>query len=557
LADKRSFTNFLREVKEMGKVGGIDNNISFENFLNRFFQETPEISDTPEFIPQGSYAEKVGFNTADYLKANLAQSVSPLDSVSESRLSKVNPELASRIRAMAADLKAQGIDIRVTDSLRTVEEQNDLYAQGRTKPGNIVTNAKGGSSYHNYGLAVDIVPMVNGKANYNVSADTWNKIGAAGKKYGLEWGGDFKSIVDKPHFQMSGGAAHAKDWLSTYNKGGLQAVWDKVNGNTPPIGNLPQTPPTTTPPVNSTDSVKFGSRGENVRQIQQQLQKLGYKIADDGKFGPKTDAAVKDFQRKHNLETDGIVGAKTRAALDKATTEVPNARLQRGSQGEQVKQLQDALVKLGYMNRAEIGGGYGKFGPKTDAALRRFQGDNGLVKDGIYGSKTQNALRNALGGTNPTTPTPPTVPTNTPTTSSASGINNILKGTNLEGKGELISQLSKKYNVPAELALAMFRMEAGFARTGTLAQQNNNPGNIRFNNQDGAVRGAGGFAKWNSMDQGIEAYFKLLDRGYRSFIDNKDWSGLVNKYAPPSENDSGAYTRNIVNWMQDYRNRIS
>jgi uncharacterized FlgJ-related protein len=100
-------------------------------------------------------------------------------------------------------------------------------------------------------------------------------------------------------------------------------------------------------------------------------------------------------------------------------------------------------------------------------------------------------------------------------------------------------------------------MEAGFARTGTLAQQNNNPGNIRFNNQDGAVRGAGGFAKWNSMDQGIEAYFKLLDRGYRSFIDNKDWSGLVNKYAPPSENDSGAYTRNIVNWMQDYRNRIS
>jgi peptidoglycan hydrolase-like protein with peptidoglycan-binding domain len=547
----------------MGRVGGIDNNnVSFENFLHRFFEETPEISKSPAFIPQSSYAEKVGFNSADFMKANLAQSVSPLDAVSESRLAKVNPELASRIRAMAADLKAQGIDIRVTDGLRTVEEQNALYEQGRTKPGNIVTNARGGSSYHNYGLAVDVVPMVNGKANYNVSADTWNKIGAAGKKYGLEWGGDFKSIVDKPHFQMSGGAGRARDWLPTYQQGGLQAVWDKANQNTPPIGNLPPAPPTTTPPttgtppINSTDSVRFGSRGESVRQLQQQLQKLGYNIKDDGIFGPKTDAAVKDFQRKNSLKVDGIVGPKTRAALDRATTTVPTARLQRGANGEQVKQLQDALVKLGYMTKDQIsGGGYGKFGPRTDAALRRFQSDKGLVSDGIYGPKTKNALRTALGRTTPTTPVNPTNPT--ATTASAAKINDILKGTNLAGKGELISQLAKKYNIPAELALAMFRMEAGFATNGSLAQRNNNPGNIRFNNQEGATRGAGGFAKWDSMDKGIEAYFKLLDRGYRSFIDSKDWSGLVNKYAPPIENDSRAYTRNIVNWMEDYRNIIS
>ncbi|MCU0239423.1 MAG: peptidoglycan-binding protein, partial [Pyrinomonadaceae bacterium] len=267
----------------------------------------------------------------------------------------------------------------------------------------------------------------------------------------------------------------------------------------------------------------------------------------------------------NNLEVDGIVGSKTRAALDRVTTTVPTARLQRGANGEQVKQLQDALVKLGYMTKDQInGGGYGKFGPRTDAALRRFQSDKGLVSDGIYGPKTQNALRTALGGTtstNPTNPTNPTTPVNptnpTATTASAAKINDILKGTNLAGKGELISQLAQKYNVPAELALAMFRMEAGFATNGSLAQRNNNPGNIRFNNQEGATRGAGGFAKWDSMDKGIEAYFKLLDRGYRSFIDNKDWSGLVNKYAPPVENDSRAYTRNIVNWMEDYRNKIS
>jgi hypothetical protein len=90
-----------------------------------------------------------------------------------------------------------------------------------------------------------------------------------------------------------------------------------------------------------------------------------------------------------------------------------------------------------------------------------------------------------------------------------------------------------------------------------LAQRNNNPGNIRFRNQEGAVSGAKNFAKWNSMDKGIEAYFKLLDKGYRSFIDNKDWSGLVNKYAPPSENDSRTYTNDITKWMNDYRNKIN
>jgi peptidoglycan hydrolase-like protein with peptidoglycan-binding domain len=458
------------------------------------------VKDNSQFVG-GSFNAKVGFNQADVVKANLARAVSPLDSVSEARLAKVNPELASRVRAMASDLKAQGITVRVTDGLRTVEEQNNLYAQGRTKPGSIVTRARGGSSFHNYGLAVDLVPMVNGKANYNVSADTWKKIGDAGKKYGLEWGGDFKSIVDKPHFQMSGGG-RARDLLPTYNQGGLQAVWDKVNGKTPSIGTLPPTP--ATPPTTRTNPTTTGTTTPATRT------------------------------------TDSL------------------GHLEKGSRGAKVKDLQDMLVKLGYMTKAEMNTGPGIFGPRTQRAVERFQAANGLKTDGVVGPKTRAALGNAATRNNTAVEQVAPTPTNpTATTVSAARINDILKGTNLAGKGELISNLANKYNIPAELALAMFRKEAGFASTGSLAQRNNNPGNIRFRNQEGAVNGAKNFAKWDSMDKGIEAYFKLLDKGYRSFIDNKDWSGLVNKYAPPVENDSRAYTNDITKWMNDYRNRIN
>lgn len=106
--------------------------------------------------------------------------------------------------------------LRVTSGLRTIKEQNKLYAQGRTRPGNIVTNAKGGKSYHNFGLAVDIVEIKNGKALW--TNPDWNKISELGKSMGLEWGGDWTSIKDKPHFQASFGKSTSK-LFALYNKG--------------------------------------------------------------------------------------------------------------------------------------------------------------------------------------------------------------------------------------------------------------------------------------------------------------------------------------------------
>ena len=107
---------------------------------------------------------------------------------------------------------------RFAFTLRTIAEQDALYAQGRTKPGGKVTNAKGGHSYHNYGLAIDIVLLIdkdkNGTfetASWDTKSDfdgdgksDWQEIVAIFKRYGWEWGGDWK-FFDAPHFQKTFG----------------------------------------------------------------------------------------------------------------------------------------------------------------------------------------------------------------------------------------------------------------------------------------------------------------------------------------------------------------
>lgn len=92
----------------------------------------------------------------------------------------------------------------ITCTLRTKEEQNELYAQGRTKPGKIITWAKGGESLHNYGLAVDIAFKDNHN-NLIWDLQFFRLAGREGRKLGLEWGGDWVRFKDYPHFQYTGG----------------------------------------------------------------------------------------------------------------------------------------------------------------------------------------------------------------------------------------------------------------------------------------------------------------------------------------------------------------
>lgn len=112
--------------------------------------------------------------------------------------------------SLAAD---KGINVVITADFRSAEEQDELYAQGRTADGDIVTNAKGGESYHNYGLAIDFALMnINGEVIWDMeydgngnSKDDWSEVVEIAKSLGFEWGGDWISFKDYPHFQMDFG----------------------------------------------------------------------------------------------------------------------------------------------------------------------------------------------------------------------------------------------------------------------------------------------------------------------------------------------------------------
>lgn len=100
----------------------------------------------------------------------------------------------------SAALNAQGITVKIISGTRTYQEQSEFYAQGRSKPGRIVTNAAPGRSNHNFGIAWD-VGLFRG-TDYLDESQLYDTVGAIRKNLGLEWGGDWTSIIDKPHFQL-------------------------------------------------------------------------------------------------------------------------------------------------------------------------------------------------------------------------------------------------------------------------------------------------------------------------------------------------------------------
>lgn len=109
--------------------------------------------------------------------------------------------------------KDKGIDVILTSTYRDKESQDALYAQGRTTPGKKVTNAKGGQSMHNWRVAFDLVPVINGKAVWN-DDNLWNRVGEIGESVGLEWGGRWSKFIDKPHLQFTQGLT-----LADFNAG--------------------------------------------------------------------------------------------------------------------------------------------------------------------------------------------------------------------------------------------------------------------------------------------------------------------------------------------------
>jgi peptidoglycan LD-endopeptidase CwlK len=128
-----------------------------------------------------------------------------IDERSEKNIASLNKKLQPLARRLIETATEQGIHVKVICGNRTYAEQDELYAQGRTKPGPVVTKTKGGQSMHNVGCAFDIgIFSADGKKYYDESND-YERVGKIGESLGLTWGGSWRGFVDQPHFELTEG----------------------------------------------------------------------------------------------------------------------------------------------------------------------------------------------------------------------------------------------------------------------------------------------------------------------------------------------------------------
>ena len=114
----------------------------------------------------------------------------------------LHPKVQELAKKLVDECAKKGLLIKITETMRTKEEQNALYAKGRTAPGNIVTKVQYPSSNHNWGIAFDFCRN-DGTGAYEIKGNFFQKVGEIGKSLGLSWGGDFKSFKDMPHFEYT------------------------------------------------------------------------------------------------------------------------------------------------------------------------------------------------------------------------------------------------------------------------------------------------------------------------------------------------------------------
>jgi hypothetical protein len=114
-------------------------------------------------------------------------------------LNALHPYFRDKIVELIAKCKSQGIELSIVESYRTHAKQSEYKGMGRK-----YTSSKAGRSKHQYGLAVDLVPIVDSVAVWDNSA-LWRKIGITGEKLGLRWGGRWRKPYDPGHFEWTSG----------------------------------------------------------------------------------------------------------------------------------------------------------------------------------------------------------------------------------------------------------------------------------------------------------------------------------------------------------------
>jgi len=141
--------------------------------------------------------------------------------------------LKNKIDMLITQARVEGMIVGMFSATRTFEEQARFYARGRAADGTIVdrdavvTMAQPGMSFHQYGLACDLVFLVNGEWSWAEGND-WPRLGELGKKLGLEWGGDFPNFPDRPHFQLTYGLPIEKALAEYQKHKRIEDVWALV-----------------------------------------------------------------------------------------------------------------------------------------------------------------------------------------------------------------------------------------------------------------------------------------------------------------------------------------
>ncbi|MBX7101614.1 MAG: peptidoglycan-binding protein [Myxococcaceae bacterium] len=331
-----------------------------------------------------------------------------------------------------------------------------------------------------------------------------------------------------------------------------------------------------------------GASGNDVLQLQRDLVQLGHLSESDlatgpGTFGPRTQAAVRDFQAAHGVPAAGFYGPLTRQAMNGAlrglgtapatpatpsspsaapAVQPPQVDLTFGDTGEAVRALQRTLVAAGDLTQQAMDTGPGTFGPQTQAAVKRLQSRLGVPSTGFYGPMTRRALAAVPSAPAPA-PVDGTAPVEPSSTSELGGrLDAELVGTGLEGQGQAIADQCAKDDVPVDMVMAMLTKESSLlSPENTLSIANNNPGNLRWADWEaqfgGQPGGPGGFTTFPDVESGLRAMVHLLGTGYRQEVDARDWNGLISRYAPPSDgNDTALYIQQMGQYSADWRQRL-
>jgi hypothetical protein len=137
------------------------------------------------------------------------------DRISIERLQWLHPRVKDAFKYFIEDAEeGLNITLRIVQGLRTFEEQDALYQQGRTTPGKIVTYSPAGTSYHNYGLAIDVVPITGHVVNWDYKFRNLVKFATP---LAITWGGDFLKLKDLDHFEKKMGY-NWRTLLDKYNR---------------------------------------------------------------------------------------------------------------------------------------------------------------------------------------------------------------------------------------------------------------------------------------------------------------------------------------------------